>query len=78
MAKRERPGIKSNLSSDSKQENLLAQLKEKSKPKASKRKIRFTMDLPEHIHAAISEKADHNGQTMKGYIMSVVRADLSN
>ena len=83
MAKRTRPGIKPLINDDTpSQEQLLQelqrqdsseQIKLKKKPQ---RKIRFTMDLPEDLHSQITNRADDNGQTMKGYILKLVKADL--
>lgn len=83
MAKRQRPGIKPTITASAPtQEQLLEQLQKQdeivsqTRKKASKRKIRFTMDLPEDLHEAITTRADDNGQTMKGYILKLVKADL--
>ena len=83
MAKRQRPGIKPTIEPTSAtQEQLLQKLQQQDemgtqvKKKASKRKIRFTMDLPEDLHEQITTRADDNGQTMKGYILKLVKADL--
>ncbi len=82
MAKRTRPGIKPLITDNApSQEELLQKLQEQDETavatkKKSKRKIRFTMDLPEDLHKKITERADDNGQTMKGYILKLVKADL--
>jgi len=83
MAKRERPGIKPSQETTISQEDLLKQLQAKESEAAEqaaklapKRKIRFTMDLPEDLHQQITNRADDNGQTIKGYILKLVKADL--
>ena len=83
MAKRQRPGIKPTIAPTAQsQEELLQKLQsqdlkaETTVKKAPKRKIRFTMDLPEDLHGQITNRADDNGQTMKGYILKLVKADL--
>jgi len=83
MPKRERPGINPSKENAISQEELINQLQSKDSEaseitlKAPKRKIRFTMDLPEDMHQRITSRADDNGQTIKGYILKLVKADLS-
>ncbi len=76
MAKRQRPKIESKLtpakSTQNKQEQLLNQLKDQEEKTS-----RFTMDIPTPLRARMLEKSRAHGQTLKGYILTLVRKDLA-
>lgn len=83
MSKRKRPNLKLKVDSNiAKEEALLDQLhqedenlEQKSKPKKEKTK-RFTMDLPVSLHTRVSDKATSKGQTIKGYLLTLIWKDL--
>ena len=83
MSKRKRPNLKLKVDSNiAKEEALLSQLhqedeklEQKSRPKKEKTK-RFTMDLPISLHARVSSQATSKGQTIKGYLLTLIWKDL--
>lgn len=81
MAKRERPKIKSKLTppqpAQVQQEELLEQLHKGEESSTKGKTSRFTMDIPVDIRSKMLAKTKANGQTTKGYILTLIIKDLA-
>lgn len=55
------------------QEKALEQLKKSSTPSEAKKKVRVSVDFPEDLYARMKEETEANGQTHRGFIISLVR-----
>ena len=86
MTRRKRPNLslKKDTIDVDKQEELLNQLQKADEPviesnvAKKERKKRFTMDLPVSLHTRISTKASSKGQTIKGYLLTLIWKDLGD
>jgi len=56
------------------QEKALEQLKKGSTPSKTKKKVRVSVDFPEDLYERMKEETEANGQTHRGFVISLVRA----
>lgn len=47
-------------------------------PKASTKTQRVTVDFPQEMYEEMKEETQMNGQTLRGFVVSLVRKHLSN
>lgn len=44
--------------------------------KPSAKKIRVSIDIPEHLYIKMKEKTQQEGKTVRGYFLSLLRDDI--
>ncbi len=93
MAKREKKSLLSTLGKPSKidtgsienREDILRELQAEKQPKAPKpvkkekqKPVRVSVDFPRDLYRIMKDDTEYRGQTLKGFIVSMVRSHYNN
>jgi len=82
MAKRQKKSLLSTVTDDKieSKEEILKELKEEKKvtKKVKQKPVRVSVDFPKDLYRTMKDDVEGNGQTLRGFIVSLVRSHYNN